>query len=124
MLPIHATTMTLVKLMEGWPLRQMIKEGLGLAQQLAALPFKTAKLALQETTLKERPLGGVLEDSLELGEGLARLPFQATAAIMDEIADRRPAIDTLEAKVAVLERRLGVEQPAEGNKPDSASPGT
>jgi hypothetical protein len=111
-------------MMEGLPLRQMIKEGLSLAQQLAALPFKTARGALRETPLKERPLGDVLDDSFALGEGLARLPFRATAAIMDEIVERRPTIDTLEAKVAELERRLGLEQSIREKEPGPPPSGT
>lgn len=82
----------------------VLREGLDLAQQLAALPFKAARHALRETSLSRRPLGEVVADSLMLGEGLAKLPFQATAALMAEMGRSGPS---LEERVANLERRLG-----------------
>lgn len=90
-------------------MRQLVNEGLDLAQQMAALPFKAARQALRETELNSRPLGEVVEESLKLGEGVAKLPFKATAALLTELSLKMP---NLEERVAHLERHLGlVERP-------------
>jgi hypothetical protein len=91
-------------------LRKFIQEGLDLAQDLTALPFKAARQALQETPLSGRPIGDVVMDSLYLGEGLARLPLKATAALMAEFPG---GPSDLERRVAVLEQRLGVATPTQ-----------
>lgn len=91
-------------------MRQAIREGLGLAEQLAGLPFKAARQAFAETPMSSRPLGDVVRESMEVGEGLARLPFKAAAALLAETA--APPGPSLEERVAELERRLGVDPAA------------
>lgn len=83
-------------------MRQTVKDGLNLAQELAALPFRAARQLLRETDINRRPLGEVVADSLRIGEELARLPFKATAAVMDEMA---PSSPSLEQRVAALEQQ-------------------
>jgi hypothetical protein len=87
-------------------LRQTIKEGLTLAEQLAALPFTAARQAFQGSDLSERPWGEVVRESMSIGESLARLPFKATAALL-----AGPDGPSLEQRVAELERRMGVQPP-------------
>lgn len=87
-------------------MRQMIKEGLDLAEQLAALPFTTARQAFAASETGKGPWGEVVRDSLDIGEGLARLPFKATAALLSGASS-----PSLEARVTELERRLGVQPP-------------
>lgn len=89
-------------------MRSLLREGLDLAQQIAALPFRAAREALRDSRWTDQPLGEVVEDSLFLGEGLAKLPFKATLAAMDTLRQSRP---DLEERVAELERRLGVTEP-------------
>lgn len=86
-------------------MRQTIREGLGLAEQLAALPFKAMREALPE---RERPWGDLVRESITIGEGLTRLPFKAAAAVLSS-AD--PTTSSLEQRVTELERRLGVAPP-------------
>ncbi|HWI65460.1 MAG TPA: hypothetical protein VNT75_26810 [Symbiobacteriaceae bacterium] len=88
-------------------MRQVIQDGLNLAEQLASLPFKAARQAFQGTDLTQRPLGDVVRESLQIGEGLARLPFKAAGALLTE----KPDGPSLEQRVAELEKRLGVEPP-------------
>lgn len=83
-------------------MNKVVREGLDLAQQIAALPFKAARQALQETTLRSQPLGDVIEESLTLGEGLAKLPFKAAAALAKNFSRPRP---DLEERVARLEQQ-------------------
>lgn len=89
-------------------MRQTIREGLSLAQQLAALPFRAARQAFRQTDMSQRPLGDVVQETLHLGEGLAQLPFKATSALLSEVAERGPS---LADRVSALERRLGVDPP-------------
>gem|GEM_PF-5864740 len=89
-------------------------------QQLSALPFRVARKALQESTVSQRPLGGVLADSLAIGEGLARLPFKATSAVLDEMARMRPS---LEQRVAALEQKAGIEPPAPAGSAENTAQG-
>jgi hypothetical protein len=63
-------------------LRQTIKEGLGIAEQLAAFPFTAARQALTSSETDRGPWGDVVRDSLSIGEGLARLPFKVTVALL------------------------------------------
>ncbi|HYF93228.1 MAG TPA: hypothetical protein VD969_13440 [Symbiobacteriaceae bacterium] len=90
-------------------MRQALKEGLGLAEQLAALPFKTAREVFRATALSHRPLGEVVVESIGIGEGLARLPFRAASAMLVQAAQ---SATSLEQRVAELERRAGIEPPA------------
>ena len=100
-------------------MRQTIKEGLDLAQELAALPFRAARQLFREGDVSRRPLGEVLMDSLRIGEDLARLPFKATAALVTEMT---PAGPSLEERVAALERQ--VSPPAEPPAPTAPEPPT
>ncbi|HWI53880.1 MAG TPA: hypothetical protein VNT01_17210 [Symbiobacteriaceae bacterium] len=86
-------------------MRQAIQEGLNLAEQLAALPFKAARQAFEQSESNQRPWGELVRESMGIGEGLARLPFKATAVLLSEVARPGPS---LEERVAELERRLGV----------------
>lgn len=86
-------------------MRETVKEGLSLVQQLAALPFRAARQAFKETPVSQRPLGSVVDESLSLGEGLARLPFKLAEALVEESAQARPR---LEERVAALEQRAGI----------------
>ena len=86
-------------------MRETVKEGLSLVQQLAALPFKAARQAFKETSMSQRPLGGVVDESLSLGEGLARLPFKVAEALVEESAQARPG---LEERVTALEQKVGM----------------
>jgi hypothetical protein len=100
-------------------LQQTIREGLDLAQQLIALPFKAARQVFRETAFSHRPTGEVVTEALHLGEDLARLPLKAAAALAAELPRRRP---DLEARVSKLEHQIGVapaagETPAEGIPP-------
>jgi hypothetical protein len=95
--------------------RQAIQEGLGLLEQIAALPFKAARQAFRESDLSRRPLGEVVQDSLHLGEDLAKLPFKAVSAVMTEMAQKGPG---LEQRVAELEKRLGIQPPLESPPPE------
>lgn len=88
-------------------MRQTLKEGLDLVQQLAALPFTAARQALASSETSKGPWGEVARDSLDIGERLARLPFKATAALLDG-----PDSPSLEQRVAELERRMGVQPPS------------
>jgi hypothetical protein len=63
-------------------LRQTIKEGLGIAEQLAAFPFTAARQALASSETDRGPWSEVVRDSLNIGEGLARLPFKVTVALL------------------------------------------
>ena len=69
----------------------VMKEGLDLAQQLAALPFKAARQAFDSSNLGERPMADIIRESITLGEGLARLPFKVAGALLTELEskDRR-----------------------------------
>jgi hypothetical protein len=99
--------------------RQTVKEGLNLAQELAALPFRAARQLLRDTDMKQRPLGEVVADSLRIGEDLVRIPFKATAAIMDEMA---PGSPSLEQRVAALERQLAPQEPQQPPVPTDPDP--
>lgn len=90
-------------------MRQAIQEGLNLAEQLAALPFKAARQVLQRTEISQRSVGDVLRESLQIGEGLARLPFKAAGAVITDMG--QPGGPSLEQRVAELEKRMGVETP-------------
>jgi len=63
----------------------VMKEGLDLAQQMAALPFKAVRQAFDSSELGERPMADIIRESITLGEGLARLPFRAASAILAEL---------------------------------------
>lgn len=93
-------------------MRQTIKEGLDLAQQLAALPFTAARQALTASETGRGRWGDVMRDTIDIGEGLARLPFKATAVFL--AGSDSPS---LEERVAELERRLGVQPPPETDTP-------
>lgn len=95
-------------------MRSAIMEGLDLAQQLAAMPFKAARQVLRDTPAGRRPLGEVVQDSLLIGEDLARLPFKISQALIAETSGAAPS---LEERVANLEKRLGVTQPAPPEQP-------
>ncbi|HYG56973.1 MAG TPA: hypothetical protein VD902_02750 [Symbiobacteriaceae bacterium] len=88
-------------------MQQVLKEGLSLAQQLAALPFKATRQAFRETTMSQRPLGEVVVESLNLGEGLAKLPWRLAEALVEESARLKPG-PSLEQRVAALEERMRV----------------
>ncbi len=83
-------------------MNKVLGEGLDLAQQLAALPFKAARQLLEGSTLKNRAVGDVLSESLSLSEGFARLPFKAAAALLTELGEQKP---NLEERVATLEQK-------------------
>lgn len=93
-------------------MKALLHEGLGLAQQMAALPFKAIRQALNETMPQERALNGVLKETLELGEGLARLPFKVAGAVLDEFSERA----SLQQRVADLESRLAQPKDSSGQK--------
>lgn len=63
----------------------VIKEGLELAQQMASLPFKAVRQAVDASDLGERPVAQIIRESISLGEGLARLPFRAAGALLAEL---------------------------------------
>lgn len=63
----------------------VMKEGLDLAQQLASLPFKAIRQAIDSSNLNERPMTAIIRESITLGEGLARLPFRAAGAVLAEL---------------------------------------
>jgi len=60
----------------------VVKEGLDLAQQMASLPFKAARQALDASDLKERSVADLIRESITLGEGLAQLPFKAAGVLL------------------------------------------
>ena len=66
-------------------MREVLREGLDIAGQLAAFPFKAARRSIHDTAVGDRPLGEVIDDSLHVGETLARLPFKAAAALLAEL---------------------------------------
>jgi hypothetical protein len=70
-------------------MRQVLMEGLDLAQQLAALPFRASRQLLRDTAVARRPLGEVVQESLTIGEDLARLPFKAASALIAEMSQSR-----------------------------------
>lgn len=94
--------------------REAMEEGLNLAGQLAAFPWKAARQAFRESDWSRRPLGEVIQDSLNLGEELARLPFKAAGALLTEMSSRQPS---LESRIAALEQRVGIQPPAPPETP-------
>ncbi len=67
----------------------VMTEGLDLAQQMAALPFKAVRQAFDSSDLGERPMAELIRESITLGEGLARLPFKAASALLVELQPTR-----------------------------------
>jgi len=63
----------------------VIKEGLELAQQMSALPFKAVRQIVDTAGLGERPIADIIRETITLGEGLARLPFRTATALLAEL---------------------------------------
>ncbi|MDF2627024.1 MAG: hypothetical protein K0R39_855 [Symbiobacteriaceae bacterium] len=95
-------------------MRQTIKEGLGLAEQLAVLPFTAARQAFVASEGGRGPWAEVVRETLDVGEGLARLPFKATTALLSGAGTGSPS---LEERVAELERRMGMQPPPPADNP-------
>jgi hypothetical protein len=93
-------------------MRQALMEGLDLAQQLVALPFKASRQLFRETGMARRPLGEVITESLTIGEDLTKLPFKAAAALLSEVSSSGPS---LEERVAALEQQVGIQPPTPTN---------
>jgi hypothetical protein len=99
-------------------LQNSIREGLDLAQQLIALPFKAARQVFRDTAFSQRPTGEVVTEALHLGEDLVKLPLKAASALVADLPGRKP---DLEARIAKLERTMGV-GPAEAAPPAAPPP--